>query len=608
MCGIAGIINLESQTILETDIKTMMSKIKHRGPNDEGFFIEDNIGLGFVRLSIIDLSSDGHQPMFSSDNRYVVIFNGEIYNYIELREELIKNGVQFRTKTDTEVLLNSFIYWGTECSHKFNGMWAFVIHDRQLKKTFISRDRYGVKPLYYFQNREKIVFSSEIKPLLPFIEGKPTANLQEIYTYLVYNRTDTNSSTFFNEIKKLPHGNYLTIENGVINLKQWYDLKSQVNKTKGFSSNEEYKQLLISSINIRLRSDVPIGVCLSGGLDSSSIASLIIKHFNLKNTSSFSAIYSLNQIGDETKHIKEFEGQINDMNFIKPTSESLFNDLEKYIDSIEEPVPSTGPYAQYKVMEKANSKVTVTIGGQGADECLAGYHYFFGNYFKDLLLNFKITTFFIELFHYCKIHKSLYGIKSLIYFLLPKNIQSKLSLNDKGYVHPEFVKNTKNYSIDKLFSANTLTESLINHFAFKMEHLLKWEDKNSMRFSIESRLPFLDFRIVEKTLATSNDLKIKNGVNKYILREAMKDVLPEKIRKRTDKVGFSTPEDEWFRQKNWEIFIKELLNSDSFKNRKIINTSKAKRLYELHLKNEINISKQIWKWIHLELWFRKFID
>ena len=617
MCGICGIIHFDDTGVQESSILNMMQLMKHRGPDDEGVFIEKTIGLGFVRLSIIDLTKAGHQPKLSLDERYVIVFNGEIYNYIELREELQKEGVHFITKTDTEVLLNAYIRWGEDCMHRFNGMWAIAIYDRQKQTVFCARDRYGIKPFYYLQTETFFAFCSEIPPLLLLIKDKPNPNYQTIFDFLVFNRTDQTEKTFFEEVNKLQHGNKLTInikENKKINSRlsivKWYDIKESVNKTIGFESPHEFKELFTSSIELRLRSDVPVGVCLSGGLDSSSIVSIILNEFDKNELKTFSAVYNKGQLGDEKEFIDEYKSLISNMSYITPSAITLKNDLEQFIKAHGEPIPTTGPYAQFKVMKLAKGNVVVTLDGQGADEELAGYHYFFGFYFKDLLIHFKFAKLCNEIFCYLKIHKNLIGIKSFLFFLLPKYLRTRTRVNEKKYLNEDFVNKYKNSNsiVGNLYSSKSLNEALFDHFEYKLEHLLKWEDRNSMFFSIEARVPFLDYRIVEKLLATRSDLKIKKGMTKFILREAMKGILPKKIYLRSDKIGFDTPEDEWFRDPEWQDIVHEILNSQSFINRNLINNKIAFDLYKKHLNKEINISKEIWKWIHLEFWFRQFID
>lgn len=608
MCGIAGIVNFGEDQIDISEIKNMMLKIKHRGPDDEGTFIENKIGLGFVRLSIIDLSEAAHQPMFSDDDRYVIVFNGEIYNYIELREELINLGVSFRSKSDTEVLLKSYLFWGEGCLNRFNGMWAFVIYDRIEKNIFASRDRFGVKPFYYHVNNERFLFASEIPAILRVMKSKPIANKNVIFDYLVFNRTDQNESTFFKDIHKLKPGHSMRLRNDNIEIKQWYDLRSRIGK--GYVTPEEYRNALADSIKLRLRSDVPIGVCFSGGLDSSAIVSLILKNNDGLNLNTFSAVYSSGTKGDESIYIQEYSNMVSKMHYVKPDANSLFKDLDKLINAHAEPISSTSPYAQFKVMELASKSVKVTLDGQGADEQLAGYHYFFGIYFKSLFIKLKWFKLVKEIVAYRRIHKSNYVLKTFIYFLLPSHLRTNLRAKEKGYIAIEFFNEYKRFSTvsDEIYNSNSIQEASINHFNHKLEHLLKWEDRNSMRFGIEARTPFLDYRLVEQTLGMEASELISNGKTKFVLRNALKEIMPSKILNRQDKVGFETPEAEWFRTEPFKSFIYELINSNSFQARNLIVKEKALVLFNKHIKGEIDISKEIWKWVNLEMWYRNFID
>jgi len=617
MCGICGVINFNNESVQEAPVRKMMAAMKHRGPDDEGVFLENNIGLGFVRLSIIDLSPAGHQPMFSEDERYVTVFNGEIFNYIELRDQLKVKGYNFRTRTDTEVLLVAYKEWGEECLHKFNGMWAFVIYDRIEKEIFCARDRFGVKPFYYYYNADQFIFSSEIQPILKVISKKPQPNNQSIYDFLVFNRTDQNEATFFEGIKKLQHGHLITLDlsspplggtEGGVSPQKWYDLHSNIKQP--FSDSEEFREMFSSSIGFRLRSDVPVGVCLSGGLDSSSIVSVLLKDYQKKDLNTFSAVYPKGQSGDESEFINEYTRQVPKMFYTTPTADTLFTDIPDFVRAHGEPIPSTSPYAQFKVMELAKTQVVVTLDGQGADEELAGYHYFFGFYFKDLLTHFKWLLLLKEMSAYFNNHRSLLGLGTFGYFLLPSILKNKTRVAEKGYLNPGFIHYyaDSNSITSGLYSSGSLHEALLDHFEYKLEHLLKWEDRNSMWFSLEARLPFLDYRLVEKTLALPPEKIIHEGMTKYILREAMKDIIPEKIRTRKDKIGFDTPQADWFRKPFFQKYILDILHSDSFRSRNLIVPEKAERIYKKHFNGKIDISKEIWKWIHLEIWFREFID
>jgi asparagine synthase (glutamine-hydrolysing) len=607
MCGICGIIRFDEEPFSEEKIKRMMSAMKHRGPDDEGIHIEQNIGLGFVRLSIIDLSANGHQPMTDATGQYVIILNGEIYNYIELRDELRSLGYKFRSRSDTEVLLYSFIEWGPQSLDRLNGMFAFAVLNKREKSIFLARDRFGIKPLYYFQDNNVFIFGSEIPPILEVYGVRNEPDYQSIFDYLAYNRTDQSEKTFFKGIKKLSHGSYLIIKNNTVKIKRWYEIRKNLDKPS--LSSEQYLDLLISSINIHMRSDVPIGVCLSGGIDSSSITSILLRENKTLDLATFSAVYNKGLAGDESEYINEYTSVLKNMNYAYPTAESLLIDQGPLIKAHAEPFPSTSIYAQYMVMKLAHGKVKVLIDGQGADEQLAGYHYFFGYYFKELLQSLRWMRFANEVYHYLKNHKSAYALKILGYLYLPESFALDYKENNcaiSGSFRDQII--TPTTHVRDLIGSRTLKDSLINHFEYKLEHLLKWEDRNSMWFSIESRVPFLDYRLVEATLSQESEKMIFHGQTKVLLRTAVNGLVPERIRIRKDKIGFQTPEDSWFRTKPYREFIFDLLGSEDFKTRGIINPRKALKMYSQHLAKDINISKEVWKWINLELWFRQYID
>lgn len=609
MCGICGEVLFSESNVNRSVIASMMQEIRHRGPDDEGIYLEDNVGFGFQRLSILDLSQAGHQPMSDSQGRYTIAFNGEIYNYLELRTQLRGKGYRFKSDSDTEVLLTAFIEWDRNCLDKLNGMFAFAVHDKQRRRTFIARDRYGIKPLYYYQNNKRLLFASEIQSILAVLgEGQIDPNYQSIFDYIAFNRTDQTTDTFFKNIQKLQHGHFIDIKEEIPQVSQWYDLKNNLGKP--FESAEHYRDIFSSSVGLRLRSDVPVGVCLSGGLDSSSIVSTLLKDYQKYDLNTFSAVYGKGEKGDESDYINLYRNQLRNMHFVTPSADSLFADMHDFVAAHGEPVPSTSPYAQFKVMELAKDHVVVTLDGQGADEELAGYHYFFGNYFKELLYSLKLTKLASESFYYLDQHRSSFAFKTLAFFMLPESLKTKARVKEKGYIHNDFSFSyaSGNVVAGELYDSKSLQSSLLNHFEYKLEHLLKWEDRNSMWFSLESRVPFLDYRLVEGTLSLPSERIINKGYTKQILREAMKGTLPEKIRMRQDKVGFGTPQDEWFRSEKFKGFIGDLIHSNSFASRGVFDTQKVQKLYSRHLNRDINISKEIWKWINMELWFRKFID
>ena len=512
MCGIAGIVQLDGSPADAGEVRKMLDRIRHRGPDDSGAYSEGAVALGNVRLSIIDLSAAGHQPMLSNDGRYVLTYNGEIYNYRELRKEL-ESRYTFRSQTDSEVLLAAFTVWGEECLHRFNGMFAFAIYDCVNKEVFAARDRFGIKPFYYWVGDDRLVFASEMRAVMAVLDECPVPNDRMIHDYLVYHRTDHTSETFIEGIRSLPHGHTLAVRDGRMRLTRWYDLSKQ--QAARFHSSEEYKSLLSSAVGLRLRSDVPVGVCLSGGLDSSSIVSILLREHQNGDLMTFSAAYQKGEVGDESSFREPFRGSCN-MFETYPTADTLHDDLEQLVQALGEPVPSSSPYAQYKVMELASRRVTVLLDGQGADEQLAGYHYFFGHYFVELLRSFQIVTLLGELVNYVRQHRSAYGLGAFGFLLLPTRLQNAWRTSRADYVAGELLHAWPDGSpaVNELHDARSLRRALLNHFEYKLEHLLKWEDRNSMWFSLEARVPFLDHRLVEKTLVSPSSDLISGGRTK----------------------------------------------------------------------------------------------
>jgi asparagine synthase (glutamine-hydrolysing) len=607
MCGICGIVSFKNKPVHIGEIQSMMNSMKFRGPDDEGTMVKNNVGLGFVRLSILDLSSDGHQPMYSKDNNLCIVFNGEIYNYLEIKS-LLSSKYQFTSNTDTEVLLAAYQHWGEKCLDHLNGMFAFAIYNFNEESLFIARDRFGIKPFYYYLSDDIFVFASDIPPILKILENEKYADLQSIYDFLLFNRTNHTEHTFFKRIKKLKHSHKIIVNNNKINISRWYNLEENV--ANPFNDSGEFRELLLNSIELRLRSNVAVGTCLSGGLDSSAITSLVTKDLNKPNMHTFSSVFGEGEKGDESKFINLYDGQIKNMHFIRPSAETLKHDLDNFIEAIVEPVPGTSAYSEFKVMQLAKDYCTVILSGQGADEELGGYIYMIGYHFKELLLSFRIMSLLKEIKGYHKNHKTLEGIYSFIFSLLPSNLRSNKFLLKKQFVSNDFFKDFKvsNEITSKLYGANSLKKLLLNHFEYKLEHHLSWADRSGMWFSMETRFPFLDHRLVERILAQESNNIINNGVTKSILRKAMVGSVPNAIINRMDKVGYETPEDTWLRSNIFKELILDIFSSVSFINRGLYHNKEIIRTYNKHLKGEINAGKEIWKFIHMELWFRKFID
>ena len=393
MCGIAGAIGLQNQAIAESTIRSMMHQIRHRGPDDEGEFVEGNVGLGFVRLSILDLSAAGHQPMHSTDERYIITFNGEIFNYLELRAELSSMGYEFRSQTDTEVLLNAYKYWGEECLHHFRGMWSFAIWDRHENKLFASRDRFGVKPFYYIHINNTFAFASEPKAFWAAELIKKEWNNVVLSRYLSQANYGMPDECMFTNIHQLPGGHSLTWQADKISIKKWYHFEKEVHKIKHTKSaleiQNELKALLEENIKLRLRADVPIGFNLSGGVDSTLLFQLIRQQLNFDKTSAFT-FYSNDAKYDETDWVKQIIGNTG-FKWQKCLVDkySIPEFAEKIQYHADEPYSGIATLAYARTFEEARkNNYIVLLDGSGIDEQFAGYDY----YTKSTDVNVQGTT------------------------------------------------------------------------------------------------------------------------------------------------------------------------------------------------------------------------
>lgn len=555
MCGISGIYSQKVLIQSDIDLVQKMSEIqKHRGPDDEGIWIGDNCILGHRRLSIIDLSYYGHQPFLSDNKRFVLTYNGEIYNYIELRDELIKLGWKFRTKTDTEVLLKSYEQWGSDCLWRLNGMFAFAIYDNKNSSLFFARDRVGVKPFYYTYFGDKFYFASETKALKIIPKIVLSINNQLIFDYFVFNRTDIWDETFHNEIKRLPKGHFGMIDKDGLKISRWWNPSDYVNNNIEIRNIEEVygklEELLISSVQLRMRADVPVGSCLSGGLDSSILVGIVAQHFPnlIKEYKTFTASFPGFE-KDETNYVEKLNKKYPFQNYrTYPTKETLEKDFEDFCYFQDDPVPGTSPYAQYKVMQLARqNKITVLLDGQGGDENFAGYQYLHGYYLTSLLKKWNVAKLFREAYLVKKRNQEKEAFYIFFYQLLPKNIKKRILYEKHNYLNKDFFYNYIDTSIPycAFFDSIGLNQSLVAHFNYKLEHLLRWEDRNSMAFSIEARVPYLDYRLIEYVLSLPEEIKIRAGETKYLQKNSVGKYSIPDIVNRKDKIGFTTPENEW---------------------------------------------------------------
>lgn len=563
MCGISGIINRSTESVDKDEIKKINDLIAHRGPDDEGFYFEKNFAFGHRRLSILDLSSDGHQPMHFLD-KYVITYNGEVYNYLEIKEELQKEGYVFHSHTDTEVILASYDKWGAECVNKFNGMWAFAIYDKEKEIIFCSRDRFGVKPFYYTEVNGKFVFGSEIKQLLEFYKER-FVNKKILIDYLVIGYENHTNETFFENIFQLEQSHDLIydLKTNRFEIKRYYDIKENEIKLDENSSVDAYKSKLIEAITLRLRSDVKVGTCLSGGLDSSSIAAIASKIYKKKSDDKFTAIHakSSEKNSDESFFAQEVANTCNlDLNIIEPKQDEFINNIDDVIYTQEEPFGSPSIFMQYFVMKKAKEiGCTVLLDGQGGDETLLGYE----RYYPAYLISLGFFDFIKGFFNVSKNSKlSKKQLFSYFIYFTKSKIRIQRLKGKSRFIKNKFL-DLASFDILEKNSKSYLNLFELQHeeiFHTQMPHLLRYEDRNSMRHSIETRLPFIDFRAVETALTINNKYKIKDGWTKYILRKTVDKILPNSIVWRKNKFGFEAPTKSWINSIENEI-IKSIKKS-----------------------------------------------
>lgn len=625
MCGITGIYNYKTNIIAEDRIIDDMNNVViHRGPDDSGVYTHNEIGLGHRRLSIIDLSKAGQQPLCNEDGSIWLVFNGEIYNYVELIPELKSKGHIFKSKTDSEVIIHAYEEWGMDCVHRFNGMFGFAVWDNNRKRLVLARDRLGVKPLYYTIDNNGIVFASEIKSILkhPSFQN-PSADYKAVYDY-VNEGYLSGKRTLFNGIYKLIPGSYMVVENNEIKEQTYWKLPAAPTITN--ISEKEYseglRELLTDAIKIRLRSDVPVGFHLSGGLDSSAITSIASKDFDFP-ARTFSIRFAESPKFDEGKFIEIIKNDSGTIHKEKlPDFQTNFPEkLRELIYLLDE--PADGPAALSKLELNRfvrESGITVALTGQGADETLAGYKRFIYELAKDLknpavlkqfLKNTEIKSFLSNLTD----HGSLVtGNFSDVFCKLfkYKSDRFKTSLFNKSMIdlvgsdNPNQVYYREMYPEIFTGTLTNLSRSIHYETAFYLQSLLHTEDRTSMGVSLETRTPFVDYRMVEYASQIPDVYKLKNLSTKHILRESMKGILPEPVRLRKDKKGFPTPASIWFRTSQKE-FLRDIINSDKFKSREIFNQGYINRIFNEHQQGRDHTFK-LWFILSTEIWFREFID
>jgi len=620
MCGIVGILEKNKKKINIEELKRFTHSLIHRGPDSFGTYTnkENYVGFGHRRLSIIDLRDLGNQPMTIED-RYTIVFNGEIYNFSKIKKELEILGHSFKSKSDTEVLIHAYKEWGSECQNKFNGMWAFAIWDDYKKQLFISRDRFGVKPIYYLNNNNNFFFSSELKSFMklkkeniPKFDDEIFINLGQDFSNQSY---CVGEETFLKNVKELPPGSQLIVDASFrLETKKWW--KTIENLPTSYSKEEDIKekfqQLLSDSCKLRMISDVKVATSLSGGIDSSSILASIneIKKNdkNIDDNINFPHhAYILDYI-DEKNSETQFATQVAKYTNVSPKIISVrpsnfsVEDIKKIIFHQEEVTgdDGLGPWQIYKAMKSDNVKVS--IDGHGADELLAGY----AGYPKIAMQDTNIFKDFFYWLDLLKIHlvmnnkeddeNQLFKIfVSKIKDILINRYKSKYNSQNLNFFS-ETNRKRQIIEFDKISNLTNLNQNLYVDYHYKSLSLnLKKYDKFSMAHGIETRFPFLDYRLASFCFFLPNKYKIKNGFTKKILRDVMRNKLPKLVLNRVKKKGFN-PENNYF-NKEYHSFIKDTVSNSDFQNEPIWNGDKIKDY--VHSNSNNKDYKKIFKYIQI---------
>ena len=613
MCGVTGKIFFDKNREVSFDeLKGMTDIMQHRGPDDEGFFIDENVGLGFRRLSIIDLKL-GHQPLSDNSERYWITFNGEIYNFQELRVLLNKKGYLFKTNSDTEVIVNLYAEYKEKCLDHLRGMFAFVIWDKKEKQLFGARDRFGIKPFYYYIDNEKFVWASEIKSILASKSISKDISLQSLDYYFAYGYTPRNNS-IYSQIKKLKPGHFFlvkTLKKNKLVIKPYWKISFEPDYSK---TEEFWKEALYDSLNesvkMRMISDVPLGTFLSGGIDSSIVTSLMSLNSN-KPIKTFSIGFKEKKY-NELQYARLLADKYKTEHHEFIVEQESIELLPKLVSAYDEPFADASAIPTYHVSKFTRNHVTVALSGDGGDELFAGY----SSYDKMMMLNRKK--------HY---PKSLFALanKMIPDHMFGKGMTYYLS-KDKDYIGayiclwknyerrkfylPEINQEIENNYSEKIKSS--MLGSMSGDFISKIQQLdlqtylvddiLTKVDRASMMNSLEVRVPLLDHKFAELSFKIPSNLKMKGNIKKYILKEAFKNILPEGIISHK-KQGFAIPLDMWFKNDLKDYSYDVLLNSKFLHN--ILEKNQIENMLDNHQKGMRNYGAKIWSLLFLNEWFRQ---
>jgi len=626
VCGILGQVHFHKK-IDRRRLKAILATMPYRGPDSNGLWFDDEekIGLAHLRLSILDPTPAGHQPREEAAHNCVISYNGEVYNYLEIRSELESKGYTFETGSDTEVVLKAYIEYGVDCLKHFNGMFALAIWDGNKRELFLARDRLGIKPLYYLQNDDEFIFASETKAILKGLDKKPALNVQLIDSYMSFGYIP-GENTLHQGIKRLMPGHYAVLKGNQLSINQYWDLKFDNQQDKGFDYYVDgSKKLLDSAIDLRLRSDVPLGIFLSGGIDSSAVVGLLADRVD-EPLKTFSIGYDFGKGFDETPYAQIIADKFKtDHHEIKITPAQFKEFIPEYIALMDEPVTEAAAISLFFVAKLAKEKVTVALSGEGSDEIFAGYDLYQYMNFLDKYRSVVGQTgseFFAGIANkvFGKSHKV---SKYLSMATLPiekryKGMSTYPDHEKEALYKPEFkaeieLENqvtSRDYTkslFDKTKNEDALSKMLyFDTKTWLVDDLLIKADRMSMAASLELRVPFLDYRLVEFAATIPSKHKIKKGEGKYPLKKMMEGILPNDIIYRK-KMGFPTPLKLMF-QNELRSYAENLLLSDETKLLQFFKKSRIEQLIEEHNNDKYDHHKTLWQLVVLEEWLRKNTD
>ena len=616
MCGICGIVAYGRPAKAET-AAAMAATLDHRGPDGRGSYEAEGVALGFRRLAIIDLSEAGNQPFASEDGRLRLVHNGEVYNYRELRAELEAKSHRFRSATDTEVILAAYREWGERCVERFNGMWAFALWDADRSRLFCSRDRFGVKPFYYCYDGDRFVFASEPKAFRADPETRLRANPRAVREYVEQAYLDHTSETFFDGIVRLPPAHSLVLDRDGLRLRRYWSLEPHDPPADAAGA---VRELFLDSVRLRLRSDVPVGTCLSGGIDSSAIAVAVAHLLRTRRDEAqavgerqrtFTAYFEDRGFDERPYAHAVVDAAGAEPHWITFDGDRLVSDLPRIVEAQDEPFGSTSMAAQWYVLRAAREAgLTVMLDGQGGDEILGGYRGHVGERLADLLAGGRLGELSSEL----RAFRPALGTRPLASALArpfaPERVQRLVRARARGsaaLLHRDLAGLEPSSRNGSPFPDRLRRYQQLLLERRGLPELLRYEDRNSMAHSLEARVPFLDYRLVELAFSLPGGELIRGGQTKSVLRRALGDLLPPIVAGRTDKLGFVTPEGRWLRGPLGDLAA-DVFASRSFEERGFVDAQAARRRLERHRRGELDAGFELWRALNLELWAGAFLD